>query len=178
MCLFNKTGEELNEYGRERTKQHFSNAKNPSYVSSRRVLAIENKNSVRMNRVFHVSPIFGKRRCAPLAATHIHTQRRLLRGLCKLHVCIRTLKKHFMQFFISLNFLFLQTTTRRRRPNAHHRHVTRQDKFFFLCLQQQVFLLDCAVPCNFSKNVVNVENDTVGIGRQTNSVCTMQSAVT
>lgn len=104
MCLFNKTGEELNEYGRERTKQHFSNAKNPSYVSSRRVLAIENKNSVRMNRVFHVSPIFGKRRCAPLAATHIHTQRRILRGLCKLHVCIRTFKKHFMQFFISLNF--------------------------------------------------------------------------
>lgn len=29
-------------------------------------------------------------------------------------------------------------------------------------------------PCNFSRNVANVENDSVGIGRQTNSECTLR----
>lgn len=76
MCLFNKTGEELNEYGRERTKKvetsTFPMRKIPSMC--RRVLAIENKNAVRMNRVFHVSPIFGKRGIRIALFSLPHTQ--------------------------------------------------------------------------------------------------------
>lgn len=77
---------------------------------------------------------------------HTYAQRRLFRELCKLHMCIRTLKKHFVQFFYlpKLFILFLQATPQQHCPNAHHRHVTRQDKFFFACSSK---FFSSAVPC-------------------------------
>lgn len=104
-------------------------------MSSCRVLAIENKNAVRMNRVFLVL-IFGKRlQIALFSLPHTHAQRRLLRELCKLHVCIWTLKKHFMQFFIFLNFFIFAnyTTSPQHTPSSNHpsRQVLCSRKFFF-----------------------------------------------
>lgn len=58
----------------------------------------------------------------------------------------KNLKKAFHAiFYLHKLFYFCKLRPRRRRPNAHHRHITRQDKFFFLCLQKQVF--SSTVPC-------------------------------
>lgn len=84
---------------------------------------------------------YSAKRIALFSLPHTHAQRRLFRELCKLHVCIRTLKKHFMQFFylaklyISANYT--TTTSPQRTPPP--RYPSRQ--FFFLRLQQQIFLL-------------------------------------